>query len=552
MKSNYRIWMTILLFIFVLLPGAVWAVGSVDGEIERQIVNIRAIVLFLVFVVLTLYISYLASKRTQSSSAFYTAGGQITGLQNGTAIAGDFMSAASFLGITALIFTVGFDGLIFAIGAFAGFPLMMFLLSERVRNLGKHTFTDVLSLRLDESRIRIILAISTITIVIAYLIAQMVGAGKLIELLFGLPYEIAVVTVGILVIAYVSFGGMLATTWVQIVKAILLLFGSTVIAIAIMIRFDFNINLLFAEAISKHQYGQSLLLPSNLISDPLQVLTILVSMILGAMGLPHVLMRLFTVPNMQEARKSSLWATTFMGYFYLLLIIIGFGSVAILLGNPKYFNPDGSIIGGSNMVAIHLANAVGGDWLMGFISAVAFATILAVVAGLTVAGAAAVSHDIYAQIYSKGNPNPRLELNITRVTTVLLCVLGIGLGILFQHQNIAFIAVLPFVFAAAINFPILLLSLYWSGLTTRGAMYGAVVGFILSLTLIILGPKVWVNILGFDTPIFVYDYPGLFIVPVTFIFIWFFSVTDNSQRGHLDRQNYHKLLLKSEFGDKAE
>lgn len=548
MSNKIRMFNCCISLVVLILPSVAAAAGAIEGEVVRQAINIKAIVLFLLFVAFTLCISYWASKRTRTSSQFYTAGGQITGLQNGAAIAGDFMSAASFLGITGLIFLVGMDGMVFAIGAFAGFPLLLMLLAERVRNLGKHTFTDVASLRLEERNIRIVSVLSSITIVVLYLIAQVVGAGKLIELLFGLPYEVAVLVVGFLVILYVTFGGMLATTWVQITKAILLLFGSTLIVLLILWQFNFSLESLFEQATKKHRFSEAVLAPGNLFKDPVQVLTILMAMVFGTMGLPHILMRFFTVANMQEARKSSLWASLFMGYFFLLMIVIGFGSIAILLQNPEFFGPDGKIIGGSNMVAIHLASAVGGDWLMGFISAVAFATILAVVAGLTVAGAAAVAHDLYAKVICKGAPDVKKELNLTRLTTVVLCLAAIGLGIVFQHQNIAFIATLPFVFAATINFPILLLSLYWSGLTTRGAVIGAIGGFILSLLLTITGPKVWVSILGFESPIFPYDYPALFTMPVAFFLIWVFSVTDRTERADLDRANYKRLLIQSEFG----
>ncbi len=512
-------------------------------------INLTAILLFLLFVVATLAISYWASRRTKTNTDFYTAGGQITGLQNGTAIAGDFMSAASFLGITGLIFIGGFDGLIFAVGAFAGFPLMLFLLSERIRNLGKHTFTDVVSLRLHEKRTRIISVFTSLTIVMTYLIAQMVGVGKLIELLFGVPYEMAVFIIAGLVIVYVVFGGMLATTWVQIIKAIFLLCGSTLITVLVLFQFDWSLNMILSTAVDMHQKGASIIQPGQLISDPIQVLTILVSMVLGAMGLPHILMRLFTVSNMHEARKSSFYATILMGYFYLLLIVIGFGAVAILLQNPQYFDANGTILGGDNMVAIHLAHAVGGDWLMGFISAVAFSTILAVVAGLTVAGSATISHDLYAQVLCHNKEiDTRKELKISRITAVSLCLLTVFFAIIFQRQNVAFIAVLPFVFAACINFPILILSLYWKGMTTNGAIAGSIWGFSMSLALIIAGPQVWVQILGFATPLFPYNYPALFIMPISFLLIWLFSSTDRSARSAVDRDNFQQLLVQSELG----
>jgi cation/acetate symporter len=532
-----------------LLPlQQVYAAGAIEGEIERQPLNPTAIVMFLMFVAATLGISYWASKRTQNTKDFYTAGGQITGLQNGTAIAGDFMSAASFLGITGLMFLGGFDALVLALGAFSAWPLMLFLLAKRVRNLGSFTFVDVVSQRLERTQIRIVALIGTIVVVILYLIAQMVGAGKLIELLFGLPYEIAVVLVSTLVLAYVTFGGMLATTWVQIIKAILLMTGVTITAFLVMNAADFSFEGLLAGAVANHPRGEAILSPGVLFKDPIQIATILVSMLFGTLGLPHILMRLFTVPNMREAKKSAFYASLFMGYFYLVLIILGFGTAFLLYNNPQFFTADGELIGGNNMAAIHLANAVGGDLLTGFMSAVTFATILAVVAGLTVSGAAAIAHDLYAEVLCKGKPDHKMELKLTRITTIVIGVIAVILGILFQNENVAFIATMPMVVAASVNFPILFLSLFWPGLTTRGSCIGALVGLVSSIVLIVIGPQVWVSVLGFDKALFPYNYPALFTLPLALAVTWVFSVTDRSARGEIDRKNYHDLLRRSEYG----
>jgi cation/acetate symporter len=526
----------------------VLAVGAIDGEIERQPLNPVAITMFLIFVGATLFISYWSSKRTNSSKDFYTAGGEISGLQNGTAIAGDFMSAASFLGITGLIFIGGFDGLVLAIGAFSAWPIMLFLLAKRVRNMGKFTFTDVVSMRLEKTGIRIVAISGTLVVVVLYLIAQMVGAGKLIELLFGLPYEVAVVLVSVLVLVYVTFGGMLATTWVQIIKAILLMIGVTITAFLVLMQVDFSFDALLAGAADNHPLGDAILSSGVLFKDPIQIATIMVSMLFGILGLPHILMRLFTVPTMQEAKKSAFYASLFMAYFYLMLVVLGFGTVMLLYNNPEFFTAGGEIIGGSNMAAIHLATAVGGDYLTGFMSAVTFATILAVVAGLTVSGAAAISHDLYAEMICKGKPDPVKELRLTRLTTIVIGVIAVVLGILFQDENVAFIAAMPMVVAASVNFPILFLSLFWEGLTTRGAIIGAVVGMVSSILLIVIGPQVWVSVLGFEQALFPYDYPALFTLPLALIVTWVFSVTDKSVRGTIDRENYSKLLLRSEYG----
>jgi cation/acetate symporter len=535
-----------------LCTSAVQAAGDIEGEVARQPLNPVAIVMFLVFVAATLAISYWAAKRTRSSKDFYTAGGEITGLQNGAAIAGDFMSAASFLGITGLVFLGGFDGLVLAIGAFSAWPILLFLLAKRVRNLGSFTFTDVVSQRLERTRIRLVAVSGTIVVVILYLIAQMVGAGKLIELLFGLPYEIAVISVSVLVMAYVTFGGMLATTWVQIIKALLLIAGVTITAALVLAQTGFSFEALLQQAVDEHPKGAGILSPGLLFKDPVQVTTILVSMLFGTLGLPHILMRLFTVPSMQEAKKSAFYASLFMGYFYLVLVIIGFGTAALLYQQPDFFTGEGRLIGGSNMAAIHLASAVGGDLLTGFMSAVTFATILAVVAGLTVSGAAAISHDLYAEVICKGRPDSHRELQLTRITTVVIGVIAVILGILFQDENVAFIATMPMVVAASVNFPILFLSLYWPGLTTRGAVIGAIVGLLSSIGLIVIGPQVWVSVLGFERPLFPYNYPALFTLPLALLVTWLVSMTDRSTRGILDRQNYNDLLVRSEYGPDGE
>ena len=534
---------------FALLTNASWAAGSIDGEVTQQAVNSTAIIMFIVFVVLTLLITWRAARATTSSASFYNAGGKITGLQNGAAIAGDFMSAASFLGITGLMFVAGFDALILSLGAFGAWPVLMFMFAKRVRNLGSYTFVDVVSQRLDKDRIRLVAALGTIAVVVLYLIAQMVGAGKLIQLLFGLPYEYAVAIVSALVLAYVAFGGMLATTWVQIIKAILLLGGVTLMAILILAKFGFSIDALLQEAVAQHPKGDAILSAGVAFNDPIQVATIQVSMLFGTLGLPHILMRLFTVPNMRQAKLSAFYASLFMGYFYLVLLVIGFGSIALLYGNAEFFTTDGQLIGGTNMVAIHIASAVGGDVLTGFMSAVSFATILAVVAGLTVSGAAAISHDLYAEVLKQGKPDPKAELRLTRIAVFVIGIMAVLLGIAFEKENVAFIAVMPMVMAASVTFPILLLSLFWSGLTTRGAIAGALTGLVASIVLIVLGPQVWVSVLGNAEPLFPYNYPALFTMPLAFAVIIAGSILDRSERGKVDRQNYHDLLIRSELGE---
>jgi cation/acetate symporter len=530
------------------LAPALWAAGALEGEVQRQPLNTSAIVMFLAFVGATLYITYWASKRNTSTSDFYTAGGSITGFQNGLAIAGDYMSAASFLGISALVFTSGYDGLIYSIGFLVGWPVILFLIAERLRNLGKYTFADVASYRLGQTQIRTLSASGSLVVVAFYLIAQMVGAGKLIQLLFGLEYHVAVILVGILMVLYVLFGGMLATTWVQIIKAVLLLSGASFMALMVMKHVDFDFARLFSEAIAVHPKGEAIMSPGGLVKDPISAISLGLALMFGTAGLPHILMRFFTVSDAKEARKSVLYATGFIGYFYILTFIIGFGAILLVSTNPAFKDATGALLGGNNMAAVHLANAVGGSWFLGFISAVAFATILAVVAGLTLAGASAVSHDLYASVIKKGKANEKDELRVSKITTVALGLLAIGLGIAFEKQNIAFMVGLAFSIAASCNFPVLILSMYWKKLTTRGAMVGGWLGLITAVALMILGPTVWVQVLGNAEAIFPYEYPALFSMAIAFVGIWFFSVTDKSVAASEERARFYSQFVRSQTG----
>lgn len=529
------------------LPGLSHA-DALTGAVQRQPLNIQAIIMFVLFVGATLYITYWASKRTRSRQDYYTAGGRITGFQNGLAIAGDFMSAASFLGISALVYTSGYDGLIYSIGFLIGWPIILFLIAERLRNLGRYTFADVASYRLKQKPIRSLSACGSLVVVALYLIAQMVGAGKLIQLLFGLNYHVAVILVGILMVLYVLFGGMLATTWVQIIKAVLLLAGASFMALMVMKSVNFDFNTLFAEAVKVHPKGLSIMSPGGLVSDPISALSLGLALMFGTAGLPHILMRFFTVSDAKEARKSVFYATGFIGYFYILTFIIGFGAILLVSANPVFKDASGALLGGNNMAAVHLANAVGGNFFLGFISAVAFATILAVVAGLTLAGASAVSHDLYACVIKNGKATERDELKVSKITVVLLGIVAIALGILFEKQNIAFMVGLAFSIAASCNFPIIILSMYWSRLTTRGAMIGGWLGLSTAVILMILGPTIWVQILGHAKPIYPYEYPALFSMLVAFIGTWFFSVTDNSLVGQQERVKFRAQFVRSQTG----
>lgn len=538
-----------------LLPTFAWA-DALTGEVQKQPINLPAILMFLLFVAATLGITYWASKKTQTTSDFYTAGGGISGFKNGLAIAGDFMSAASFLGISAMVFTSGYDGLMYSTGFLVGWPIVLFLIAERLRNLGKYTFADVASYRFAQKPVRIFAASGTLVVVLLYLIAQMVGAGKLIELLFGLDYLWAVIIVGILMMAYVLFGGMLATTWVQIIKAVLLLFGASFMAMMVMSHVGFSPERLFFEASQIHEKGVAILAPNKLAQNPIDALSLGLALMFGTAGLPHILMRFFTVPDANQARKSVLVATGFIGYFYLLTFIIGFGAIILVSkDNPQFFESvlkDGKtmvqMIGGDNMTAVHLADAVGGKLFLGFISAVAFATILAVVSGLTLSGASAISHDIYAQVVKKGAVTPQDELKISRLTVIALSIIAIILGILFESQNIAFMVGLAFAVAASANFPILLLSMFWQGLTTKGAVFGGFSGLFLAVVLIVLGPSVWVDVLHFDVPVFAYKNPALFSIPAAFVVAFVVSKLDKSPRAAIDKDGYDAQYVRALTG----
>lgn len=541
---------SLLSILFILTSFSVYANDS--QPVNPSEINITAVVMFIIFISITLGITYWAAKKTRSASDFYTAGGSISGLQNGLAIAGDYMSAASFLGISGLVFASGFDGLIYSIGFLVGWPVILFLLAERLRNLGKYTFTDAVSFRLQAVPIRSLAACGTLAVVILYLIAQMVGAGKLIQILFGLPYSVAVFIVGLLMICYVTFGGMLATTWVQTIKAILLLFGATFLALAVLNQFEFSFNALFTEAISNHRLGEAIMSPGGLISDPVSAISLGLALMFGTAGLPHILMRFFTVKDAKQARSSVFFATSFIGYFYILTFVIGFGAIVMLTNNPSFLDGAGNILGGNNMAAVHLSKAVGGDVFLGFISAVAFATILAVVSGLTLAGASAISHDLYASLFCHGKAQEKREVMVSRISTIMLGVVAILLGITFEKQNVAYMVGLAFAIAASVNFPILFFSMYWSRLTTRGAFIGGAAGLLTAILCVLFGPIVWVDILGNTKAIFPYKYPALFSMSIAFITIIIISYLDKSPQAKEEMAAFDDQFVRAQTGLGAE
>ena len=582
----------------LLAAGAAFAAGGDLGQVDKQPTNWVAIGMFGTFVVATLFITKWAAAKTKSAADFYTGGGGITGFQNGLAIAGDYMSAASFLGISAAVMATGYDGLIYSIGFLVGWPVITFLMAERLRNLGKFTFADVAGYRFQQGPIRAFAASGTLVVVAFYLIAQMVGAGSLIKLLFGLDYWMAVVIVGALMMIYVLFGGMTATTWVQIIKACMLLAGVTFMAFMVLAQFGFSPEALFAKgvevrsaiavntqaaavtaaaaltaaattpelvkaaaeatakanAMDPAKIGLAIMGPGGFVKDPISAISFGMALMFGTAGLPHILMRFFTVPDAKQARKSVLWATTWIGYFYVLIFIIGFGAITLVLTNPEFANVATGVIkgggGSANMAAVLVAKAVGGNVFFGFISAVAFATILAVVAGLTLSGASAVSHDIYATLIKKGKADSADELRVSRDTTVALGIVAVALGIAFEKQNIAFMVSLAFAIAASANFPVLFMAVLWKDCTTKGAVIGGFMGLISSVGLTVVSPSVWEATLGNPkgSAWFPYTSPALFSMTIGFVGIWLFSIMDRSANAAKERAAFPAQQVRSETG----
>ena len=536
---------------FSLFSALAFAGPPVEGAMEKQATNWHAIVMFCLFVLMTMGITYWASSRTKSASDFYTAGGGITGFQNGMAIAGDYMSAATLLGLTAMVYGQGFDGYLYMLSFFAGWPIILFLMAERLRNLGRFTFSDITAFRLDQGKVRTMAAISSLVVVCFYLIAQMVGAGQLIKLLFGLDYTIAIFGVGILMMVYVTFGGMAATTWVQIIKAGMLLTGGTLTMLLAFSQFGFSFHELMERATSVHKLGFKLMTPGGLLADPVNAISLGLGLMFGTAGLPHILMRFFTVNNAKEARKSVLYASGIVAYFFNVILLMGLCAILIVGQSPEFFEGGtigGKIVGGGNMVAMHLAKAVGGNMLLGFMAAVAFATILAVVSGLALAGASAISHDLYARVIKKGKASDSSEIRVSKIATIALGFVAIFLGILFEKQNVAFMVGLAFGVAAAANFPVLILSMYWKGLTTRGALFAGYGGLLSAVTFVVLSKAVWVDVFAFKAAIFPYSQPALFAMPIAFLLAFIFSKSDSSARAKSEIEAFEDQYVRSQTG----
>ncbi|WP_446830680.1 sodium:solute symporter family transporter [Candidatus Foliamicus sp.] len=510
--------------------------------------NLTSILTFVLILGLSLLITWQAGRRTRSSSEFFAASHSVGGFSNGLAIAGDHVSAGTLLGVTAIIYTQGYDGLLYMTGGAVGYPLLMCLLAERLRNLGRYTFVDVLSARFREPAIRVLAATGTLVVAVLYLISQMVAGGALFEVLFGMPYPFAVALVGGLTVLYVSVGGMLATTWVQMTKAVLLMFSVLLLLALLFVTLGEGPLSLLESAARVHQKGVDWLKPGAFLPDKVSIFSFVLTGMVGMVGLPHLLMRFFTVPDAKQARRSAVFATGYIVTFSVLLWITGLGIVVLLAGNAEIFDAQGEIIGSSNMVIMHAARIVGGSVLLGFMASVAFATLLAVVCGLVLAAAAALAHDLYSGVLKQGRADDSAEVRASRISVVALGAIAVGLGILFQSQNVAYLTALGFTVAASVNTPALLAALFWRGASARGLLVGGWVGLIVSVALLAVSPAVWEGALGLKNAPFPWIYPGLFSIPAAILAIVVVSLTDQSPSAALGRQRYDALLAPAVLG----
>jgi cation/acetate symporter len=484
----------------------------------RTPISPLSITLFFSVIAISLSVTYWAARRSKTASDLYAAGGKITAWQNGFALTGDLLSAATFLGLVGLFFIGGYDAILYNFPTMVGFAIMVGFIVVPLRRLGKYTFADVAATRLSPRPIRILAAISAVAVSLMYMIVQMVGGGSLIQILFGIPYKGSVVIVGTLMTVYVAFGGMLATTWVQIIKCILLIGCLVVLVILSLAHVHFSLSEIYVRAAGAHKLGARLFQPGGLNLSLLQSASLTIGISLGMLGMPHVLMRFFTVSSPAIARKSVIIAMGLIGFaIACIFLVVGPAAVAFVSGNPLYTDGHGAPFGGSNMVTLHLASYVGGDVLFGVIAAITFATILAVVSGLTIAAASAMSHDLYANIFAHDQDGEKREALVFRGCCILVGLMSIGLGCVFEGQNILYLTAMSFSIAASACFPVLVMSVYWRPLTTKGALAGGYAGLCSALGLIVLGPSVWVSVLQHSAPIVPMDYPAVFSVPIAFI-----------------------------------
>lgn len=502
-----------------------------------------AISMFLGIVGITLYITWWASKRTSTAKDFYTAGGGLKGWQNGLAIGGDYLSAASFLGIAGAVALTGFDGFYFSLGYLTAYLVVLYIVAEPLRNLGKFTLADMITARFNVPKVRGAAALSSIVIVLFYMIAQLVGAGALIQLLFGLEYWVSVLIVGVMMTVYVLFGGMTATSWVQIIKAVLLMFGTIIISFLVLAKFNFNILFMFETMTTVTDHGQAYLNPGLRYTDGIDTISMLLALVLGTAGLPHILMRFFTVKDAKTARSSVIWATWIVGLFYVLTIFLGFGAAAFVGASEIVAaNPAG------NMAAPLLAEALGGDLLFSFVSAVAFATILAVVAGLVLSGASALSHDIYGQIIKKGKVSEKEQVVAARVGSLIISVVSILLALGAQTLNVAFLVSLAFCIAASANLPVIIYTIYWKRFNSNGAVTATLTGLISALILVALSPNVWNPVEGkaifVGDPLVFLTNPAIISVPLGFLGGFIGTLLSKE----VDHAKYREVEVKAQTG----
>ncbi|MGU3470915.1 cation acetate symporter [Paenibacillus sp. D51F] len=503
-----------------------------------------AFLLFLLIVLGTLVITYYASKKSKTASEFYTAGGGLTGWQNGLAIAGDYMSAASFLGIAGMIALFGFDGFFYSIGFLVAYLVVLYLVAEPLRNLGRYTMADMIAARFNQPQIRGVAALNSIVISIFYMIAQLVGAGGLIALLIpSLDYTTSVLIVGVLMTVYVVFGGMTATSWVQIIKCVLLMAGTLIISLIVFAKFDFNIGHMFTEMKSATGLKEAFLNPGNKFKNGLDTISLNLALVLGTAGLPHILIRFFTVKDAPTARKSVVTATWIIGIFYIMTLFLGFGAAAFV-GEETIVKANAA----GNMAAPLLAKALGGEFLFAFISAVAFATILAVVAGLVLSAASAFSHDFYNHILRKGQAKEKDQVRMAKLASVGVAVISIILALFAQKLNVAFLVSLAFAVAASANLPVILFTVFWKRFNTSGAITGMLTGLISALFLVMISPNVWNPVAGkailVGTPLIDLTNPGIISIPLGFIGAFlgtFLSSKTNAAK-------YDEVLVKANTG----
>lgn len=511
----------------------VFIAAGEQAQVEQNpVLNIS---IFLAFVAVTMVIVIRASRNNKSAADFYAGGRSFSGRQNGLAIAGDYLSAASFLGICGAIAIYGYDGFLYSVGFLVAWLVALLLVAELMRNTAKFTMADVLSFRLKQRPVRMAAALTTLAVCFFYLLAQMAGAGGLVALLLGitdkLGQSLVITVVGVVMILYVLVGGMKGTTWVQIIKAVLLIAGAGVMTVWVLALNSFSFTAVLDAAVNnpENANGAAILVPGlQYGSNPIDFVSLAIALVLGTAGLPHVLMRFYTVPTAREARRSVVWAIWLIGLFYLFTLVLGYGAGALV--GPETIK---AAPGGQNSAAPLLALHLGGPLLLGFISAVAFATILAVVAGLTITASASFAHDIYNSVLKKGKASAKQEVKVAKITTLVIGAAAILGGIGVQGQNVAFLVALAFAVAASANLPTILYSLFWSKFTTRGAVWSMVGGLIAAVGLIIFSPVVSgseTSMLGagVDFAVFPLKNPGIVSIPLGFFLGWLGSVLDKN------------------------